>query len=231
MLRNILIVNNLLPYFGKQAYITSAPTFLMEEHIQMNDAQWRELAGGVLPDEARAAIEAEIDTYNRFAAAKAPQPHQVRTRYERIAKLAGDLLDELKALPDAGLPVATPALSEVEGATKAGVVNVATITTKTPRLDVLKTLTERYDAVERLRDWAATTATKIEKAKTGSDARNARALVKRADLIFEKYTGKPLNRGKVSMIFLSVLGRRVTPALDVGTMEGALKEHLSRTRG
>jgi hypothetical protein len=219
----------------------------------MTNEQWRDLAEWPeLPNEARAPIEAEIDIFNRFSAAEAlPPPHLVRGRYERVAKLAGDLLGALKELPDAGGPAVTSALSEIEEAisepvpnahlierTNRKVVQLAkasarksvNVTTSTPRLDALKMQVAHYGTVEQLRDWAATTAANIEKGKRGTDAKNARALVRRVDQIFEKYTGKPLNRGKSSLLFLGRLGRLVTPTLEFGTMEEALKELINRKK-
>jgi hypothetical protein len=66
-------------------------------------------------------------------------------------------------------------------------------------------------------------ATKIGEGKTGKDAGNVRAFVRRVSQIIEAHTGEPLSRGKRQLDFAEKLGGLAEPTIDLGSITEAIR--------
>jgi hypothetical protein len=115
----------------------------------MTDERWLDLTARLtLPDAARDPLEAELDTYRRFAAAGTPQaPRATREELEGVAAAAGELLGAIEKLgPEAlralrashPITVALPDDMEVSEPVPAGLAPVVGRPGATPSLDALK---------------------------------------------------------------------------------------------
>jgi hypothetical protein len=215
----------------------------------MNDVQWSTLTYRLkVPDDARKSIENELDIYSRFAEATASPPSETRQNLERAAQLASKLLEviedfgpeEHRALAES---VESVAISDISALPIAPEVQLlvdrprknrnldqmsivpmrAPLVGVTPRLDTFKLLADQHAQLTALRDRMATAAAKIGSGKTGSDASNARALVKRVSEIIETYTGTPLNKGKAGLDFAEKLGRLADPPISPNSIKGAIE--------
>jgi hypothetical protein len=172
----------------------------------MTDEEWGDLTRyRRLPSEARKPIEAELDTYSRFATALAPPPNETKGNLERAAVLASNLLKFI----DGFGPDEHRALVEFVGAT--------------PRRDALDLLADQRAQVTRLRDWMVIAAARIEKGKTGSDAGNLRAFLKRVGKIVEGHTGAPLSKSKPDLDFAKNLGKLADPQFSIYSAKGAIE--------
>jgi hypothetical protein len=114
-----------------------------------------------LPAEGRQSIEAELDTYSRFAAGVTPPPSATKKKLEDAAELASKLLSAI----DAFGPDEHHALVGFVGST--------------PRLHSLKLSVDHCGRIATLRDRLAAAAGKITKGKR--DAGNQRALASRVN--------------------------------------------------
>jgi hypothetical protein len=93
----------------------------------------------------------------------------------------------------------------------------------TPRLDALRSLDDKHKQVTALRDQMLMAATRIGQGKTGKDAGNVRAFVRRVSQIIEAHTGEPLSRGKRQLDFAEKLGRLAEPHIDSGSIVEAIR--------
>lgn len=158
---------------------------------RMTDEQWSLLTAWLkVPAAARERIENELDLYRRVAESAASPPSETRENLERVAKAA----DRLVGLIEGFGPDEHYALMENgEG--------------PTPRLDAHNFLVKQHAQLAVLRDRLATAAAKLGRGKTGSDASNARALVRRVSEIVEIHIGSTLNKGKPELDFAEKLGK------------------------
>jgi hypothetical protein len=199
----------------------------------MTDEQWSTLTKWLkVPAAARAPIENELDLYRRAADAATSPPSETRKNLERAAEVADKLLgliegfgpDEHCALAERGESVALSHLSASLAAPE-GVAptRVAVVGGSAPRLDALKLMVEQHAQLSALRDRMATAAAKVGRGKTGGDASNTRALVKRVSEIVETYAGTPLNKGKRELDFAEELGKLADPPISANSIKGAIE--------
>jgi len=92
-----------------------------------------------------------------------------------------------------------------------------------PRLDALKLLADQHAQLTILRNWIATTATTVARGKTGRDASNVRALVRRVNEIIETHTGKSLGKGKRKFHFTLELCKLAEPQIKSGSVTAAIE--------
>jgi hypothetical protein len=177
----------------------------------MTNEDWSDLTRWlILPDNARQPIENELDLYHRSAESAASPPSETKQNLEHAADTADRLLgliegfgpDEHYALVESG-----------EGAT--------------PRLDALKLLVDKHAQLTALRDRMTNAAAKLGRGKTGSDASNVRALVKRVSKIIETHTGKPLSKRGADLKFAEELCKVADPPIKFFSLKGAI-EKISR---
>jgi hypothetical protein len=199
----------------------------------MTDEQWSTLTAWLkVPAPARAPIENELDLHRRSADAATSPPSETRKNLERVAEVADKLLgliegfgpDEHCALVERDESAALSRLSASLTAPEGVVPTRATVVGgSTPRLDALKLLVEQHAQLTVLRDRMATAAAKVGRGKTGSDATNTRALVRRVSEIIETHTGTPLNKGKRGLDFAEKLGKLADPPIGANSIKGAVE--------
>jgi hypothetical protein len=219
----------------------------------MTNEDWSDLTRWLkLPDTARLPIENELDLYRRCADSVAPPPSETRGNLERAAELASHLLEvierfgpnEYRALVGcctdnsvtlSNLDVEVPLAAEVQtlidrprenqdvDAFYAVPARAALVVTTTPRLDALNQLADSRIQLAALRDRMTYAAATLKRGKTGSDASNARALVKRVSEIVETCTGTPLSKGKPELYFAERLGRLADPPISANSIKGAIE--------
>ena len=158
-----------------------------------------------LPDAARQPIENELDIYRRFAQSAASPPSETRKKLEYAASAVGKVLELIEGFG----PDEHSAFVEREG--------------PTPRLDAFNFLIKQHADLTALRDRIGTAARKLRRGKTGSDASNARALVRRVSEIVETYIGTPLNKGKPELDFAKKLGELADPKVKFHSIKGAIE--------
>jgi hypothetical protein len=177
----------------------------------MTDDDWSNLTHWLkLPDAARHPIENELDLYRRVAESAASPPSETRKKLEHAASAVDKVLELIEGFG----PDEHSAFVEREG--------------PTPRLDALKLLVKQHAELTAVRDRIATAAGKPQRGKTGSDASNARALVRRVSEIVETYIGTPLNKGKPELDFAEKLGKLAEPQVSIYSIKGAIENLASK---
>jgi hypothetical protein len=204
----------------------------------MTDEQWSTLTAWLkVPAAARAPIENELDLYRRFADAVASPPSETKKKLERAAALASELLgtiedfgpEEHNAL--CTIRPITVTLPEDVEVTEQVATELAPLIGRPgtiSRLNAFKLLAEQHAQVTALRDSMTTAAARLGRGKTGSDATNVRALVRRVSEIVETHIGMPLGKGKREFNFALQLCKLADPHISVGSTKGAIESLASK---
>jgi hypothetical protein len=218
----------------------------------MTNEDWSDLTLRLkLPDAARQPIENELEVYRRCAEPVVSPPSETRDNLERAAELAGQLLrvierfgpDEYRALVGgadnsvalSSLDLDVPLAAEVQtlidrprqnqdvAVLYAVPARAALAVATTPRLDALKHLADHRIQLAALSDRMKNAAAKLGRGKTGSDASNVRALVKRVSEVIETHTGQSLGKGKREFDFAEKLGKLADPPISANSIKGAIE--------
>lgn len=197
----------------------------------MTDEQWADLTYWLkLPATARVPIENELDLFARVAAAAGPVPAETRKKLERAAGLAVDLLraiEEFGPEEHEALSASRPATVDLAHDASAKLARLVGHPRATPRFDARKLLVEQHAHLTAFRDRMAAAARSVAKGKSGSDASNVRALVRRVSEVIEARTGKTLGKGKPASDFTRKLCALADPTIKEGTIKGAIESLTS----